>query len=86
MKVIKPSLIADASLISSTVPETEHSAYGAGTSYTLGARVIYQHVIYECIQTPNTGNTPLSRRVGRRCVVRSPTIAKTAVTVTIRER
>ncbi len=60
MKVIKPSLIADASLISSTVPETEHSAYGAGTSYTLGARVIYQHVIYECIQTPNTGNTPLS--------------------------
>lgn len=58
MKVVKPTTIADAQFVSSTVPETDHAAYVAGTDYGVGDRVIYAHVIYESMQTPNLGHTP----------------------------
>lgn len=58
MKVIKPAVMADANLISSSVPETEYAAYNAATNYAVGARVIYLHKVWESVQTPNTGNTP----------------------------
>jgi hypothetical protein len=58
MKVIQPITIDATRLISSSVPETDYAAYAAGTNYAVGARVIYQHVIYESVQTPNTGHTP----------------------------
>lgn len=61
MKVIKPTTITDANLVSSSVPETEYAAYAAGTNYAVGASVIYNHVVYQSVQTPNTGNTPDSK-------------------------
>jgi hypothetical protein len=60
MRVIKPTVLTSAMLISSTVPETDHAAYAAGTTYALGARVIRTstHRIYESLQDANTGHTP----------------------------
>lgn len=58
MKVVKPVVIGEAQLISSTAPETDYAAYAAGTDYAVGVRVIYLHVIYESVQTPNVGHTP----------------------------
>lgn len=58
MKVIRPTVITDAQLISSSVPETEFAAYASGTNYGVGTSVIYNHVVYQSVQTPNTGNTP----------------------------
>lgn len=51
MYVIKPNPINDAALISSTVPETDHAAWNAATSYVVGNRVIRTttHKIYEAI-------------------------------------
>lgn len=58
MKVIKPIVMSDAQLVDSSVAETEYPAYVAGTDYAVGVRVIYPHVIYESVQTPNMGHTP----------------------------
>ena len=58
MKVIKPNQIAAAQLTSSTVPETEHAAYAAGTTYALADRVIYAHRICESLSAGNIGHTP----------------------------
>lgn len=58
MKVVRPFVIDDTKLISSSAPENEYALYAPATNYALNARVIYSHVIYESIQSPNTGNTP----------------------------
>lgn len=58
MKVLAPLTVTESMLISSTIPETDHAAYAAGTTYAAGARVIYQHRIYESLQSSNTGKTP----------------------------
>lgn len=58
MKVIKPAVITDAQLISSSVAETEYAAYAPATDYAVGARRIYSHKIWESVQTPNVGHTP----------------------------
>ncbi|UUZ68074.1 hypothetical protein LP416_27805 [Polaromonas sp. P2-4] len=58
MKVVKPIIITDVELVSSTAPETDYAAWDAGTDYAVGVRVIYGHKIWECVQTPNVGNTP----------------------------
>ena len=62
MKVIAPTPITDALLVSSTAPETDHAAWAGGTTYALGARVIRTgtHRIYESLQAGNTGHTPES--------------------------
>lgn len=51
MKVIKPIVVTDSILTSSTVPETDYSAWNAATSYTTGDRVIRTttHRIYESL-------------------------------------
>lgn len=51
MKFIRPTTITDARLTSSTAPETDHAAWLAATSYTVGQRVIRTttHRIYECL-------------------------------------
>ena len=51
MKFIRPTPITDARLTSSTVPETDHAAWLAATSYTVGQRVIRTttHRIYESL-------------------------------------
>lgn len=56
--LIKPISITAATLVSSTVPETEFAAYLAATNYAVGAKVIYDSKIWSSVQTPNTGNTP----------------------------
>lgn len=58
MKVVKPTAITDAILISSNAPEADHAPYAAGTDYAIGARSIYAHQVWESVQTPNVGNTP----------------------------
>lgn len=62
MKVIAPTPITDALLVSSTAPETDHAAWAGGATYALGERVIRTgtHRIYESLQAGNTGNTPES--------------------------
>ena len=56
-KAVVPIAVTPAVLISSTVPETDHAAWAAG-SYGLGARVIKNHFIWESIQAANSGNDP----------------------------
>ena len=58
MKVIKPIPVTDTVFISSTVTEAEYAAYSAATNYAVGNRCIYNHVIYETVQTPNTAHQP----------------------------
>lgn len=58
MKVVKPTPITDAVLISSNAPEADHAPYAAATDYAVGARCIYAHKIWESVQTPNVGHVP----------------------------
>ncbi len=58
MKVQAPLTITEGMLTSSTLAETEHSAYAGGTTYASGDLVIYAHRIYESLQSSNTGHTP----------------------------
>jgi hypothetical protein len=44
MKVIKPHVITDLMMLSSSVPETDYPAWASGTTYALGARVIRTNV------------------------------------------
>lgn len=58
LQIVKPINITSAMLISSTVPETDHAEYSAGTTYTKGARVLVtaSHLVYESLQAGNTGH------------------------------
>lgn len=49
MKIIKPHLITDSMLVSSTVVENDYPAWVSGTTYALGARVIRTgvHKVFE---------------------------------------
>ena len=68
MRVIRPVIITDAMLISSTVAEpdvapdaaADPAAYSAGTTYALADRasLAATHRIYESLQAGNTGNSP----------------------------
>lgn len=58
MKVVRPVTITDARFVSSTLTETEHSAWSGATTYADGDRVIYEHYIYESLQATNLNNTP----------------------------
>lgn len=58
MKVIKPVSIGRDRLISSSVAEDDYPAYVPTENYAVGARVVYQAQVFECVQSPNVGNTP----------------------------
>ncbi|MNQ93708.1 hypothetical protein D3C85_1091890 [compost metagenome] len=58
MKVIKPVVIGPAQLVSSSVPDSELPAYSPETDYPLGSQVLYDSIIYECVQAPNKGHQP----------------------------
>ena len=65
MKVIKPSTMTEALLISSSLVETPPAAYAGGTTYALAATVSVAGaaglvVVYESLQVSNTGHTPAS--------------------------
>ena len=59
MKVLAPISITPAMLTSSTVAETDHAEWVAGTAYTAGQKVIRltTHKVYEAL-TETTGDTP----------------------------
>lgn len=58
MKVIEPNTITEAKLLSSTVPEDDAPAYAAGTTYAMGANVVFSHRVWESLSAGNIGNTP----------------------------
>lgn len=59
MRYIVPTTITEDMLVSSSLTETDHAAWNAGTAYILGARVIRTttHSIYERL-VPGTTATP----------------------------
>jgi len=57
MKVIKPITYNASQLISTSAVETI-AAYAAGTTYALGAKVLYLERLYESLVASNLGNTP----------------------------
>lgn len=66
MQIIIPTIITDAILTSSTVPETDYAAWNNATAYVVGNRCIMTstHKIYECLVNntnfqpdQNTGGT-----------------------------
>lgn len=65
MKFIRPIIITDAILTSSTAPETDYAAWNVGTAYTVGQRVIRvsTHRCYECL-VAHTGATPETNLTG----------------------
>lgn len=61
MKLVKPVTITDSNLTSTSVAETDYSAWSSVTSYTIGQKVIVvaTHKIYEAL-TNNTNKYPPS--------------------------
>lgn len=57
-RVTTPMTITDAMLLSSSVAEDDAPVWSAGTTYTDGDRVIYNHRVYVSTADSNTGNTP----------------------------
>jgi hypothetical protein len=57
---VKPVQVTPAMLIASDVPETDHAAWAAETTYALDARVIVvaSHKVYQSLQADNTGHAP----------------------------
>lgn len=62
MQAIEPLTITDSIFTSSTIPENDYSAWAAGTTYSLGNRVIVVsvHKVYESAINSNTGNNPVT--------------------------
>lgn len=62
MKFIRPVPMTDARLLSSTVAETDHPAWLAGSTYAVGAKVIrtQTHRIYECLVAGPSATPPES--------------------------
>ncbi|WP_404711480.1 hypothetical protein [Sphingomonas sp. MMS24-J13] len=60
MKVLKPASVNDATLLGSSIAETDYPAWSAGTEYGGGALVILPttHRIYESAHAANLGNDP----------------------------
>lgn len=62
LSVVEPVTITDASLTSSTVPETDHAAWSAVTTYAVADRVIVlaTHKIYESLLAGNLNRDPVT--------------------------
>lgn len=62
MRVITPVAITDARFVSSTIAETDHSAWNSGTTYAAADRVRYVatdvHKIFESLQAGNLNKNP----------------------------
>lgn len=58
MKLITPTPITDARLVSSSLPETDWAVWESATIYWLGARVIKGHRIWESVQANNQNRDP----------------------------
>lgn len=62
LSVVVPIAITDATLISSTIPETDYAAWSSGTTYADGDRaiVVATHKVYESVVGANINNNPTS--------------------------
>lgn len=58
MQFIKPNLITEAKLLASSISETEFPAWNAATTYTVGAKVIHDHQVWERAVAGATPGTP----------------------------
>ncbi|MBK9363005.1 MAG: hypothetical protein IPM99_18825 [Rubrivivax sp.] len=58
MKVLSPLTITPGMLTSSTLAETDYSAWNSGTTYAAAARVVYDHKVWESAQAGNTNKVP----------------------------
>lgn len=64
MKLIRPNIIDEAVLVSSSVAETDYPAWSLATSYSLAARVVKGHRIFESVQDSNINHDPLTADMG----------------------
>ena len=60
LRMLRPIVIDDAALVASSVSETDHAAWSAGTTYAKGARVQVagKHRVYESLAAGNVGADP----------------------------
>jgi hypothetical protein len=60
VSLIKSTPVTPPMLISSNVPENDYGVWAAGTTYSLGQRVIVlaEHKVYESLQAGNVGHAP----------------------------
>lgn len=58
LRVIKSLAVTDATLLATSVPESDYATYSATTTYGLAARVILAHKVYESVQAGNVGKAP----------------------------
>ena len=58
MRIIEPYAVTPAMMTDSNVSETEDAPWDSGTTYSSGARVIFDHAIWESVQGSNTGHNP----------------------------
>lgn len=64
MKLISPTKITDARLVSSSIPENDWGVWEAATTYWQGARIIRDHRIWESVQAGNLNRDPLTAPAG----------------------
>jgi hypothetical protein len=64
MKLIPPTEITEARLVSSSIPENDWGVWESTTTYWQGARVIKGHRIWESVQANNLGRDPLASVAG----------------------
>lgn len=69
MKYLDPTTVTDG-MLTSSIPETDYAEWSVGTTYSLGARVIYglSHRIWESLTSGNIGNNPTTDPVNWRDV------------------
>ena len=58
MQFIKPNLITEAKLVASSIPETEFPTWSAATTYTVGAKVIHAHQVWERLVAGSSAGAP----------------------------
>lgn len=61
MRLIRPTAITDAMLVSCDVPENDYAVWSSATTYALGQKVIVttgSHRIYESLQNSNLNHDP----------------------------
>lgn len=57
MRIIIPHQITEPQLVASNIPETDAPAWASGTAYTVDAKVIRGHAVYQAAQA-STGQDP----------------------------
>lgn len=63
LTIVKPVTVTPAMLVDTDVPETDHAAWSAATTYARGDRVIVlsTHKVYESLQAGNLNKDPLTQ-------------------------